>query len=781
MNPDFLLPVPAMSATMERLGWVLLHSLWQFAAVAAAVALVLALLGRSTSAARHGVLVAGLLAMAVLPVVTWGLLDVAPGAVGESSTAHVATRRESVAALDHATDAAAESSLPVIGLACMAWADVVSVATLGERLRPWLGFCVVVWLAGVAACAVRPLVGWLVWRRLVTAGDAVPAEVARMVSRVCRKLGVTRSVRILSSAAVRVPAVSGWLKPVMLVPASLLTALPPSQIEAIIIHELAHVRRGDLAFLLLQTLLETLAFYHPAVWWLSGRLRVEREHCCDDLVVATTGGLAAYGWALVAVEELRGSRLALAACASDGSLVSRIHRLVTGVEPRGGAWPLPAFAASAVAGIVVAAGLAGPATADPPPQGATQIMRLTPERAREIIATAKNDAAGDQQGRGGNVLHLDGPTAIDAQAATVLASFGGAFLRLDGVAQLDADTAKALAEFKGQGLVLNGLTTLDADTAKALAECSAWSGQLPKLTKLDAKTAKALAEFKGQVLALNGLTTLDAKTAKALAECKCQWLSLEGLTTLDADTAKTLAEFKGQGLALNGLTTLDADTAKTLAEFKGQGLALNGLTTLDADTAKALAECSAWSGQLPKLTKLDAKTAKALAEFKGQVLNLNGLTTLDAKTAKALAERKCQWLSLRGLTALDPGADEALAESKAWTGELKPQFSGELGDKIPLTEQSARVVAACRFESRIGLPCITAFDSPDSVAIARILARRIGPLSLPNLKKISPKTLSALIEKKDIDIPLIATLELIPEPDGSLTEDFVIPDGFQQR
>jgi hypothetical protein len=79
------------------------------------------------------------------------------------------------------------------------------------------------------------------------------------------------------------------------------------------------------------------------------------------------------------------------------------------------------------------------------------------------------------------------------------------------------------------------------------------------------------------------------------------------------------------------------------------------------------------------------------------------------------------------------------------------------------------------------LSVITAFESPDSIAIAKALAMRKGPLALPNLKRISPKTLSALIEKEDIDIPLIESLELIPEPDGSPTEDFVIPERFQQR
>ena len=190
------------------------------------------------------------------------------------------------------------------------------------------------------------------------------------------------------------------------------------------------------------------------------------------------------------------------------------------------------------------------------------------------------------------------------------------------------------------------------------------------------------------------------------------------------------------------------------------------------------------AGRMPLngLTSLRPEVARVLAEYVGEEMALDGLTTLDADTAQALAECKCQRLSLRGLTALGPGAAEALAESKAWTGELTRHFFDKLGDKIPLTEQSARVVAASRSERfKVSLPCVTAFESPDSVAIAKALATRKGPLALPNLKRISPKTLSALIEKGDIDIPLIETLELIPEPDGSPTEDFVIPERFQNR
>ncbi len=245
-----------------------------------------------------------------------------------------------------------------------------------------------------------------------------------------------------------------------------------------------------------------------------------------------------------------------------------------------------------------------------------------------------------------------------------------------------------------------------------------------KIESLTSAQAKALAEFKGKELAVNGLTTLDAATAKSLAEFKGQWLYLNGLTTLDAATAKALAEFKGGFLHLNGLTTLDVATAKGFAEFNG-GLVLNGLTTLDA------------------------ATAKAVAEFKGRGLRLYlyGLTALDAATAKALAEFEGT-LILPNLTAPALTPDTA----STWAAFFKGNLS-----------------------------FVTALDSPDSVAIAQALATRKGRLKLPNLEKISPKTLTALIQKEDVEIPLIETLELIPEPDGSVTEDFLIPERLVER
>ena len=132
------------------------------------------------------------------------------------------------------------------------------------------------------------------------------------------------------------PLVVGYLKPVVLLPMSLVTSIPLPQLEAILAHELAHIRRHDFIINLAQTLMETLFFYHPAIWWLSRRIRIEREHCCDDLVVKLFNNRIDYGRALLAIEQFQNQRTVLALGARDGSLLGRIRRITgaTSHQPR---------------------------------------------------------------------------------------------------------------------------------------------------------------------------------------------------------------------------------------------------------------------------------------------------------------------------------------------------------------------------------------------------------------------------------------------------------------
>jgi hypothetical protein len=118
-------------------------------------------------------------------------------------------------------------------------------------------------------------------------------------------MGATRAVRVLISSAAESPSVTGWIRPVILLPASTLLGLTPEQLEAVLAHEIAHIRRHDYLVNLLQTLVETLLFYHPAVRWASSRIRRERELCCDDAAVREYGDAIDYARALAKLERIR--------------------------------------------------------------------------------------------------------------------------------------------------------------------------------------------------------------------------------------------------------------------------------------------------------------------------------------------------------------------------------------------------------------------------------------------------------------------------------------------
>ncbi len=158
-----------------------------------------------------------------------------------------------------------------------------------------------------------------------------PDAAQQMLSGLLRRFALRGPVKLLVSARVAVPTLIGWLRPVILVPASVLAELPPQQLELILAHELAHLRRCDYLLNLVQTAIETLLFYHPAVWWVSRQIRVERESCCDEQAAAA-GDRLAYARALASLAELcRQPRLAspgLALGADGGSLSARIRRVL---------------------------------------------------------------------------------------------------------------------------------------------------------------------------------------------------------------------------------------------------------------------------------------------------------------------------------------------------------------------------------------------------------------------------------------------------------------------
>jgi GWxTD domain-containing protein len=191
---------------------------------------------------------------------------------------------------------------------------------------PWLA---PFWMAGVAIFHLRTLASWMAARRLRRTGVCLaPDHWRERLDRLRARVRLSRPVTLLESCLAEVPVVVGYVRPAILMPVGLLAGLPVGQVEAILLHELAHIRRYDYLVNLLQASVEGFLFYHPAVWWISGLIRAERENCCDDLVVATHGDAHEYAAALATLEQNRWSAREAAPAATGGNLMQRIRRLL---------------------------------------------------------------------------------------------------------------------------------------------------------------------------------------------------------------------------------------------------------------------------------------------------------------------------------------------------------------------------------------------------------------------------------------------------------------------
>jgi GWxTD domain-containing protein len=218
---------------------------------------------------------------------------------------------------------------------------------------PWLG---PFWMAGVVIFYLKHLASCLGARHLRRVGVCLAAnEWQGRLDRMRSHMRVSRPVTLLESCLAEVPVVIGHLRPVILMPVGLVAGLPAGQVEWILLHELAHIRRHDYLINMLETAVEGLLFYHPVAWWISGIIRTEREHCSDDLAVAIGGDAHEYAVALSALAQRRRSAPEVALAAAGGSLVKRIRRLLIPTEcPSTGLTP---FFSAGIVMITVAAGL----------------------------------------------------------------------------------------------------------------------------------------------------------------------------------------------------------------------------------------------------------------------------------------------------------------------------------------------------------------------------------------------------------------------------------------
>lgn len=316
----------------QALGLTLLHFLWQGTLIALLLAFVLRALKRADANLRYAAATAAMLLMLVLPLLTFGWLNHSYTVNAKNNLQFKATRVSNI----HQGQTLKPAAMSVTDQDQLAsedalWVEAISWQRWSERD---LGFvpagAAALWLMGALVFSLRLAVGWKVVRSLSRNESGVlSGEWQASLAKLSKRLGVKRAVRLCESVSVEVPIVIGFLKPVILVPASALVGLSAPQLESLLAHELAHIRRHDFLFNLLQSIVETLLFFHPAVWWASRRMRVEREHCCDDLAVWACGDVLTYANALAQLEQLRGTSFGqIALAANGGSLLRRIRRLV---------------------------------------------------------------------------------------------------------------------------------------------------------------------------------------------------------------------------------------------------------------------------------------------------------------------------------------------------------------------------------------------------------------------------------------------------------------------
>ncbi|QEE27881.1 M56 family metallopeptidase [Terriglobus albidus] len=296
-------------------GWTLLHFCWQGTLIALLLACVLALLSKHSPQLRYGVCCAALALNLVTLAITFERVAVNDGG----------RLRHAVVSPNGWFGGVPEDLVQV---------TPSRLDELEQALDHSLPVVVIVWSLGFALCVTRLSLGLAAARRLRLTGT-MPASIeeTHLFLALRERIGIDRPVRLLRSAVVQVPAVVGWLRPVVLIPIGALAGLSQVQIEAIFAHELAHIRRHDYLVGILQSVAESLLFYHPAVWWISHQIRKERELCCDDLAVSWTGDPVLYAHALFQLAAQRSNSPAITLNANGGSLTMRIRRLLNQNNP----------------------------------------------------------------------------------------------------------------------------------------------------------------------------------------------------------------------------------------------------------------------------------------------------------------------------------------------------------------------------------------------------------------------------------------------------------------
>jgi beta-lactamase regulating signal transducer with metallopeptidase domain/ankyrin repeat protein len=400
-----------------RFGWALIHILWQGLVIAALLESALFFVRSKNASLRYILCGAALLLFPISLAITYSVLGEGIPAPNPLIPPH----DQKLPPLPAASTFA--SSLPSLFPHPLQSSVRNSPASPSLALNPYIPTIVALWLLGVLLLAARKAGGFIVIWRLRHRSLVAPTQaLLDQFHRICQRLCVDPNrVALKISSLISVPITMGWLKPIVLLPASLLSGLTSSEIELLLAHELAHIRRHDYLINLFQAVVETLFFYHPVTWWISRRMKQERENACDDLIAREPSQVLAYAQVLLRLEQLRPAGSGLISAANGGNLLQRIQRL-TGEPASQRALGLPALAL--LIGLLVAL-IAAPllkaqnqpaavaAKAAPKSETSTQPPATNPQL---IEAVQKNDVSALKklinQGADPKAISSDGRTLL---------------------------------------------------------------------------------------------------------------------------------------------------------------------------------------------------------------------------------------------------------------------------------------------------------------------------------------------------------------------------------
>jgi beta-lactamase regulating signal transducer with metallopeptidase domain len=306
--------LPFTADLIQAFGWALLHSFWQAFFIFACLRLVLFLWPQASSSIKYNLSYLSLTGIFCWFLATlWQQIEIVQK-VHQAALLMIETgvRRPSF-------------EVPAI------YHSQTELTGIFPNLETWFPVLIVIYIAGVGVMTIK-LVMDLVQLQQIRKNQVSPIDPAweKYLQKLATQLSISRKVSLLISQHIQVPVMIGFLKPVILLPVTMFNNLTAEQLEAILLHELAHIKRNDYLLNIFQSIIETILFFNPFIWWISKNIRLEREHCCDDLVIAGKVQPLHYAKALVALEEYRltVNALAMAAANDKQHLFHRIKRIM---------------------------------------------------------------------------------------------------------------------------------------------------------------------------------------------------------------------------------------------------------------------------------------------------------------------------------------------------------------------------------------------------------------------------------------------------------------------